>query len=243
MRVKLCEIRAMKERGEGLTAFITGGTSGIGRALTVQLVAAGVRVFATGRSEEALLAVRRETGCQGAVADFLHPEAPLRIYETARVALGGTPHFVINNAGYNSRKAPFVEVTDEELDQQWLVNLRAPTILCRLALRDMGSRGSGHIVNVISTAVQMGIAKMGAYSMMKQGFYGLTKVLIKEGQEMGVKVTAVHPGGTDTNFREKRRPDYMRPESAAQMIRGVLFAPDDVVVHDLTFRPPVETNF
>lgn len=233
----------MNERPEALTALITGGTGGIGRALTVQLAASGVRVFATGRSEEALLSLQKETGCHGAAHDFRDSRAPQRLYEAACVALGSAPHFLINNAGYNSRKSLIVDVTDEELDQQWLVNLRAPSILCRLALRDMGKRGSGHIVNVVSTVVHMGIGTMGVYSTMKQGLYGLTKVLIKEGQQSGVKVTAVHPGGTDTHFRENHRPDYMRPESAAEMIRGVLFAPEDVVVHDLTFRPPVETNF
>lgn len=233
----------MNEQSKALTALVTGATSGIGRALTVQLAAAGVRVFATGRSEAALHSLQGETGCIGAVYDFRDPEAPARVYEAARVAFGSAPHFLINNAGYNSRKAPIIDVTDDEIDQQWLVNLRAPSILCRLALRDMGKRKSGHIVNVISTVVQMGIGTMGVYSMMKCGLYGFTKVLIKEGQEVGVKVTAVHPGGTDTNFRENHRQDYMRPTSAAEMIRGVLFAPHDVVVHDLTFRPPVETNF
>lgn len=233
----------MEELPPAKKALITGATSGIGRALTQQLAAQGVLVFATGRSEEALSALRSATGCLGIVADFQDPGAPMRVYDAARLALGGAPDFLINNAGYNSRKAPLLDVTDEELDQQWLVNLRAPAILCRSAIRDMGARGSGHIVNIVSTVVHMGIGTMGAYTTMKHGLYGLTKVLIKEGQELGVKVTAVHPGGTDTNFREKHRPDYMRPESAAEMIRGVLFAPEDVVVHDLTFRPPVETNF
>ena len=101
----------------------------------------------------------------------------------------------------------------------------------------------GHIVNVISSVVHLGIETMGAYSTMKMGLLGLTRVLIKEARPYGVKVTAVHPGGTDTNFREKERPDYMKPESVAHMIGDVLFAPDDVVVHELTFRPLVETNF
>jgi NAD(P)-dependent dehydrogenase (short-subunit alcohol dehydrogenase family) len=233
----------MKDPAAPLTALITGATSGIGRALTLTLTASGVQVFAAGRNEAALAELQEATGCRGAVADFRDRDAPMAIYEAATKALAGAPHFLINNAGYNSRKAALVEVTDQELEQQWLVNLRAPSILCRQALCDMGSRRSGHIVNIISTVVHMGIPTMSVYSMMKQGLYGLTKVLIKEGQEVGVKVTAVHPGGTDTNFREKQRPDYMRPESAAEMIRGVLFAPADVVVHDLTFRPPVEANF
>jgi len=59
----------------------------------------------------------------------------------------------------------------------------------------------------------------------------------------GVKVTAVYPGGTDTDFRAIRRPDYMRPESVARMIGQCGAAPEDVVVHEMVYRPMVETNF
>jgi NAD(P)-dependent dehydrogenase (short-subunit alcohol dehydrogenase family) len=182
-------------------------------------------------------------GCAVGAYDLNDSAAPRNLYHAAVNAFGGPPDFVVNNAGFNSRKAAWVDVTDEELDRQYRVNLRAPAIISREAVRDMGARGSGHLVNVVSTAVLHGCETMGAYSAMKHGLYGLTKVLIKEARPLGVKVTAVHPGGTDTNFRDKQRPDYMRPESAAHMICDVLFAPDDVVVHELTFRPLIETNF
>lgn len=58
-----------------------------------------------------------------------------------------------------------------------------------------------------------------------------------------MKVTGVYPGGVDTTFRPVARPDYLRPASAAQMIVQCILAPDDVVVHELTYRPIIETNF
>ena len=67
--------------------------------------------------------------------------------------------------------------------------------------------------------------------------------LIKEARLVGVKVTGVYPGGVNTAFRATARPDYLRPESAARMIVQCITAPDDVVVHELTYRPIVETNF
>ncbi len=225
------------------TALVTGATSGIGRALCRQLAAAGVEIFITGRNQEELARLCYDLDCRGASFDLAEADAPAALYSTACRALGGVPDFLVNNAGFNSRKARFVEVTDEELDRQWMVNLRAPALLSREALRDMERRGSGHIVNVLSSVVHLGIETMGAYTTMKQGLFGLTRVLIKEGRQRGVKVTAVHPGGTDTNFRELGRPEYMKPESVAHMILGVLLAPEDVVVHELTFRPMVETNF
>jgi NAD(P)-dependent dehydrogenase (short-subunit alcohol dehydrogenase family) len=84
---------------------------------------------------------------------------------------------------------------------------------------------------------------MGVYSTMKQGLDALTWILMKEARPANVKVTAIYPGGTDTEFRAAKRPDYMRPESVASVIAAAVFAPDDVVMHELTFRPIVETNF
>jgi NAD(P)-dependent dehydrogenase (short-subunit alcohol dehydrogenase family) len=231
------------DSGRRPSALVTGATSGIGRALCQELGRAGVEVLATGRSAERLSEVTRETGCRGRVLDLADEDAPRALYRWAKEQLGTAPDFLVNNAGYNSRKAPLTEVTDAEWDAQYRVNLRAPALLCRDALIDMAARRSGHIVNVLSTVVHLGIENMGTYTAMKQGLYGLTRVLIKEARDAGVKVTAVHPGGTDTGFRAQARPDYMQAESVAKMICGVLFSPPDVVVHDLTFRPMVETNF
>ena len=78
---------------------------------------------------------------------------------------------------------------------------------------------------------------------MKYSLHGFTGCLIKEARAVGVKVTGVYPGGVNTTFRSNARPDYMRADSAARMIVQCIMAPDDVVVHELTFRPIVETNF
>ncbi len=225
------------------TALITGASSGIGRALAVLLRERAVDVFATGRNDAALRELSRDHGCTVLSADLAESFAAKTVFDRAVAHFGGAPDFLVNNAGFNSRKASLIETTDEELDRQWQINLRAPAILCREALLKMSERGSGHIVNVGSTVVHLGIETMGLYSTMKCGLSGLTKVLIKEARPHGVKVTLVHPGGTDTGFRSVERPDYLRPESAAQMIADVLFAPADVVVHELTFRPLVESNF
>lgn len=225
------------------TAFVTGATSGIGRALVVALAGRGVKVFATGRDKERLDALQEETGCLGQTFDLSEPDAAEAAYVRARLALGGAPDFVVNNAGFNSRKAELVQTHDDELDLQYAVNLRAPLVIAREALRDMTTRKSGHLVNVLSTVVHLGIERMSLYSAMKYGLHGATRALIKEARPHGVKVTGVYPGGTDSGFRTEDRPDYLSPASVAEMICGVLFAPTDVVVHELTFRPLVETNF
>lgn len=224
------------------TALITGATRGIGRELARLLTQRGVRVFATGRDAKRLAALIKETGCAGHAFDLAEAEQVLALYAAARSTLGHID-FLVNNAGFNRRKTPIAESALADFDQQYAVNLRAPYLLCREALKDMAARRSGHIVNVISTCALYANENMGVYTTMKCGLRGLTGVLIKEARQHGVKVTAVYPGGVNTEFRAQARPDYMDPKSVAEMIAGVLFAPADVVVHDLTFRPLIETNF
>lgn len=224
------------------TVFITGATRGIGRELVKQLTALGFSVFGTGRDQDLLESLKDETGCLGATADLTDPEQVVDIYRKAQAELGCID-ILINNAGLNHCKTPIPEIELEDWELQYAVNLRAPMLLSREALKEMGARKSGHIVNVVSTIAKTAQPNYSIYSAMKYGFMGFTKCLIKEAREVNVKATAVYPGGTDTDFRPEDRAEYLSPESAARMIVHCLTAPDDVVVHDLTYRPMVESNF
>ncbi len=222
--------------------LITGATRGIGRELAKQLSGMEYTVFATGRDIELLETLKAETGCLGETADLIDPAQVVGIYQKAKAALGQID-ILINNAGLNNRKAPVTEIELADWELQHAINLRAPMLLCREALKDMAERKSGHIINVISTIAKTSQPNYAIYATMKQGLMGFTKCLIKEGREVSVKVTAVYPGGTDTDFRPEPRPDYLSVGSAAKMIVHCITAPEDVVVHDLTYRPMVENNF
>lgn len=224
------------------TALITGASRGIGRELVKQLAARGVTVLAAGRDAALLASLRAETGCLIQAGDLRDPATVLALYAAAKAALGEID-WLVNNAGFNNRKAPLAETGLDEFEAQYAVNLRAPYLLCREAMRDMTRRRTGHIVNVISTCALHANETMGVYSAMKWGLRGLTGVLVKEARPYGVKVTAVYPGGVNTAFRAQPRPDYLRPDSVATAIVNVLFAPADLVVHELTFRPLAESNF
>lgn len=223
-------------------ALVTGGTRGIGREVARQLKELGCEVFVTGRDARLVAAVRDELACLGAAADLATADAVLALYATARQALGQID-ILVNNAGFNQGKDPIPEVTAQALDDSFAVNVRAPILLAREALKDMAPRRAGHILNVISSVAHVKMENYSVYSTMKYALHGFTGCLIKEARSVGVKVTGVYPGGVDTTFRATARPDYLRPESAARMIVHCLTAPADVVVHELTFRPLVETNF
>ncbi len=156
------------------TVFITGATRGIGRELARQLTALGFHVFGTGRDEVLLEELKAETGCLGAVADLSDPEQGVGIYEKAKNALGQVD-ILINNAGLNNRKAPIVDIQLDDWEQQYAVNLRAPMLLSREALKDMAGRKSGHIVNVVSTIAKTSQPNYSTYCTMKYGLMGFTK--------------------------------------------------------------------
>jgi len=221
------------------TVFITGATRGLGRALVIDLCQQGYNVFATGRDQKLLQQLMQETGCLGEVCDLSDAQAVDTLYNNAQQALGHID-VLINNAGMNSRKCALAETSLEEFEQQYAINLRAPYLLCRAAMQEMLKKEKGYIINIVSTAAKRSNETMAIYTAMKQGFAGLNNVLMKEAQPHGIKVTAVYPGGINTAFREQERPQYMRPESVATMVSQLLNNPEDVVVHELTFRPLVE---
>jgi NAD(P)-dependent dehydrogenase (short-subunit alcohol dehydrogenase family) len=163
-------------------------------------------------------------------------------YYAARARLG-PPAVLVNNAGYNARKARLWEHTAEELDRMLAVNLRAPFLLMRAAFPDMQARGGGHVVNILSTVCHFDNEAMSLYTAAKKGFAGLTDVFRKEARPFNIRVSSIYPGGTDTEFRATPRPDYLKPESVAEAVYAVLTLPAELAVHHLTFRPMIETNF
>lgn len=229
---------------EGMTVVLTGASRGIGRSLAGCLAAEGARLGICGRDKAALSELEGELGRPVVTAAFdLCFEAPaLDFLAKVRAELGGID-VLINNAGFNPRKAPLVEVATEEFDSILAVNLRAPFLLMRECARDMKEKGGGHVINILSTVCHSDMETMGAYTAAKEGLRALTNVFRKEVLEDGIRVTAVYPGGTDTDFRPNSRPDYMKPSSVAAAVLTALTLPEDLVVHELTFRPMVENNF
>jgi len=224
------------------TVLVTGATRGIGRELVKQLCTQGFSVFATGRNRQLLDILKEETGCLGATCELADADATVALYAQAHKVLGQID-VLVNNAGFNPGKDSVVEVTADQMDASYAVNFRACFLLAREALNEMGDRQSGHIINIVSTVSKTSLVDYSAYTSMKYALKGFTQCLIKEAQQVNVKVTGVYPGGTDTDYREIDRPDYMRADSVAQMIVQCINAPDDLTVHDITCRPMVETNF
>lgn len=229
---------------DGKTVVVTGASRGIGRSLAIRLAAEGARLGLCGRDESALRELEAELGTPVVTAafDLCDEEPMLEFLDGVRSGLGGID-VLVNNAGFNPRKAPLAEVATGEFDSILAVNLRAPFLLMREVARDMKAQGAGHVINILSTVCHSDMETMGAYTAAKEGLRALTNVFRKEVLEDGIRVTAVYPGGTDTDFRPNPRPDYMKPSSVADAVLTALTLPEDLVLHELTFRPMVENNF
>jgi NAD(P)-dependent dehydrogenase (short-subunit alcohol dehydrogenase family) len=233
---------------ENKAVIITGASRGIGRATALAMAQAGAHVAVVARTESQLRALSDEiqaaTGKPALVcaADVSNAADVARMVEAALEAFGRVD-VLVNNAGFNARKCKIWETTTEEWDAVFGVNLRGAFLCCREVLPGMIERRTGHIINVVSTAAQIGLEQIGVYGATKWGLLGLTKSLIKEARPYNIRVTALSPGGTDTTFRAEARPQYLRPETVAETIVFVASLPEEAVVHDLVVRPIVETNF
>lgn len=188
----------------GQHAVVTGGGSGIGAATAEALLRNGARVTLMGRDAARLDAQRAtlsalvegEMACEVACVsvDVSNEAAVAAAFEQA-----GAVDLLINNAG-QAQAAPFAH-TDMALWQRMLdVNLTGVFLCTRAVLPHMLERGHGRIVNIASTAGQIGYAYVAAYCAAKHGVIGLTRALALEVATKGITVNAVCPGYTETEL-------------------------------------------
>ena len=187
-------------------ALITGGTSGIGRAVANKLAQLGVHVLVVGRNAERGEKTMAELRSAGGRADFISSD--LRDASSARqvarraVELGsGHVDILINNAGIYPF-GPTHETTEEAFDGVYSLNVKAPYFLVAELAPLMAKRGRGAIVNISTMVADYGAFGMSLYGSSKAALNLLTKVWTAEYGPSGVRVNVVSPGPTRTEGTE-----------------------------------------
>lgn len=185
------------------TIFITGATTGIGRAAALYLARAGHRVIASGRNERALGTLRDEA--KGLALDVVRldvtdPRSIAAAVETVAQQTGGRGvDVLINNAGYGLAAA-LAEVTDEDLRAQFETNVFGLMSVTRAFLPQMMQRRSGRILNVSSIGGRVTFPLFGAYHASKYAVEAMSDALRGELRPFGIDVVLIEPGPIATEF-------------------------------------------
>jgi gluconate 5-dehydrogenase len=212
-------------------AAVTGGATGIGRAMAAALAGAGATVVLISRSSGTLRQAVGEIRDVGGTADFvaadLSDRDQLRRATDEIVTLVGEPDILINAAAIN-RRPPMDELTVDDWDATLAINLTAPFLLGQRFGPAMASRGFGRIVNLGSQQTARAFGNSGAYGVSKAAIAGLTRSQAEAWSRHGVCANTVVPGFVRTPMTEPLFSSTERPdELAARTMVGRNGTPDD----------------
>ncbi|MFG1932224.1 SDR family NAD(P)-dependent oxidoreductase [Mycobacterium sp. NPDC048908] len=181
----------------GSIALVTGATSGIGKAIALQLAASGAEVVVHGRSAERGAELIQEIENSGGKARFIAADLGDAADVRRLASAADTVDILINNAGVY-KFAATAESDDTLFDEHINVNLRAPYILVQQLAPGMAERGRGAIVNLSTVAAGTPARGAGIYGASKAGLELLTRVWADEFGRNGVRVNTVQAGPTET---------------------------------------------
>lgn len=228
----------------GKIALVTGAGRGIGRAVAIKLAQSGCRVILTARTLDQLEQVQQEIATHGGeavcvAADLTRDEEIAQLVAESEKCWEPAD-ILINNAGWGKR-APIVKGRQEDWDQTFRLNLRAPMILTKALLPPMIEKGNGAVINIGSISGKTGEANGAAYSASKFGLIGFTQSLYEEVREYGIKVAVILPGFVDTPLippnRQLDRSKMIQPVDVAQTVDFILTSPPTCCPVEIILRP------
>ena len=185
-------------------ALVTGGGSGIGKAIAKALLAEGCKVIINGRNEEKLNQAKSELGdnVESIVCDVTD-EGQVGNTFNGIISNYGKFDILINNAGM-AAKAKAHELKYETWKKVINVNLNGAFLCAREAMKIMIKQKSGRIINIGSISGQMSRPENAPYTASKFGLEGLTRALALDGREHGIAVSILHPGNVGTDIWKGR---------------------------------------
>ena len=208
-------------------ALVTGGTRGIGEAISVALKAAGLKVAATyAGNDTAAAAFKGRTGIAVYKFDVCDFDASKAAVEQIEADLGPVD-VLVNNAGI-TRDAAFHRMTPDQWHEVIRTDLDSLFNVTRNVYEGMRNRGFGRIINITSINGQKGQFGQCNYSAAKAGMIGFTKALAQEGAAKGITVNCVAPGYIATEMVRAVPQDVLNTKVIPQIPVGRLGEPEEV---------------
>ncbi len=211
---------------QGKRVLVTGGSSGIGKAIAQKLQGLGAVVAINGRDQAALDSAAGDLGIQGIQGDVGDPADAERIVKSFTESAGGID-ILINNAGFG-RFNTLLETSAEDMESIWRTNVLGAFMVGKAAAQHMVEQRSGTIVNIASTAGLKGFARGSAYASSKFALRGMTECWRDELRRHDVRVVLCNPSEVITDFsrraggNQEPSPKKLIPEDIADAVAGAL---------------------
>jgi len=218
--------------------LVTGGSSGIGRAIAQAMVGAGARVAITGRDRRRLDEAARAVGAHAIHADVSREEDAVRTMHEV-LATFGQLDVLVNNAGVGVFK-PLVDMDLASFERVFGTNVTGAMLMAREAARHFTVRKTGAIVNIGSTASHRGAPNGTAYYASKFALRGMTECWRSELRKFNVRVMLVNPSEVITNFSaaasipQTANPSKLQAEDIAHAVKAALEMADRGFTTELT---------
>jgi 3-oxoacyl-[acyl-carrier protein] reductase len=229
-------------------ALVTGASRGIGRSISKALADAGARVIITLRNVDKLQRVEKEIGASATVipADLSVENDVHSLFDLIKDREGRLD-ILVNNAALGLW-GHLVDFPISDFDKIMSLNVRGLYLCCQRALKLMIPQKSGYIINLSSVVGFKGYPNQSAYTASKHAVMGITKSLAVEAGEHNIQVSAIQPGGVETDFAFEARPDLdpsilIRPEDIAQCVLFLLSLSDRAWVDQIHVRRRNGTPF
>lgn len=227
-------------------SVVTGGSRGIGLAIARALASGGSRVAINGRSADRVERTVAQLASEGLSVfgrpcDMRNRTEVADFFSAVRAELGQVD-ILVNNAGLGHLR-PFMELTEEQIDETFAVNVGGMFAATRQVLGPMLDRGRGHIVNIASLAGRNGFPGGTAYAASKHAVLGLSRSLMLEVRKKGVHVIAVCPGSVSTDFFQAAGQELpnadrvLEPDDVAAVVLNALTLPERALVSEIDIRP------
>jgi 3-oxoacyl-[acyl-carrier protein] reductase len=231
----------------GKNAIVTGGTRGIGRAITETLLECGVNVLICGRTEESVAQALEEISADrgkphngrlfGGRCDVTDVGDILNFFHLADDTLNSLD-ILVNNAGVGVFRS-VAELSADEWRKTLDTNLTSVFHFSQMAVERFRKRGGGFVVNISSLAGKNAFAGGAAYNASKFGLNGFTEAMMLDHRNDNIRVCSIMPGSVATEFSgHGGQSDWkIQPRDVAEVVRMVLEMPERTMISRVEIRP------